>query len=173
MWQEQDFQRLQEYVRGHLNPVVVEIASGVEQILSVVFAINKRLKGKVDLSQALALSDIKTQLDGLVYRGFVTASGWRRLGDILRYLRAVERRLDKLAIDPHRDRAQMLKVEAVQQAWRQWLGKLPPTRRDEDDVVEIRWMIEELRVSFFAQQLGTPAPVSEKRIQQAMDLTQP
>lgn len=173
VWQEQDFQRLQEYVRGHLNPVVVEIASGVEQILSVVFAINKRLKGKVDLSQALALSDIKTQLNGLVYLGFVTASGWRRLGDILRYLRAVERRLDKLAIDPHRDRAQMLKVEAVQQAWRQWLAKLPPARRDEDDVVEIRWMIEELRVSFFAQQLGTPAPVSEKRIQQAMDLIQP
>lgn len=123
----------------------------MEQILSVVFAINKRLKGKVDLSHALALSDIKTQLDGLVYRGFVTASGWRRLGDILRYLRAVERRLDKLAIDPHRDRAQMLKVESVQQAWRQWLAKLPPDRRDEDDVVEIRWMIEELRVSFFAQ----------------------
>ncbi|OZI13844.1 ATP-dependent RNA helicase HrpA [Sodalis-like symbiont of Philaenus spumarius] len=173
VWQEQDFQRLQEYVRGHLNTVVVEIVSEVEQILSVMFAIHKRLKGKGYLSQALALSDIKTQLDGLVYRGFVTASGWRRLGDILRYLRAVERRLDKLAIDPHRDRVQMLKVEALQQAWRQWRAKLTPARRDEDDVAEIRWMIEELRVSFFAQQLGTPAPVSEKRIQQAMDLIQP
>lgn len=173
VWQEQDYLRLQEYVRGHLNPVVVDIASLVEQILSVVFAINKRLKGKVDLSLALALSDIKNQLDSLVYRGFVTASGWRRLADILRYLHAIERRLDKLAINPHRDRAHMLKVEAVQQAWLQWLAKLPPARREEDDVAEIRWMIEELRVSFFAQQLGTPAPVSDKRIQQSMDLIQP
>lgn len=67
----------------------------------------------------------------------------------------------------------MLKVEAVQQAWRQWLTKLPAARREEEAVADIRWMIEELRVSFFAQQLGTPLPVSEKRIQQAMDLIQP
>ncbi|SQC43543.1 ATP-dependent helicase hrpA [Klebsiella pneumoniae] len=65
-----------------------------------------------------------------------------------------------MAIDPHRDRAQMLKVESVQQAWQQWLNKLPPNRREDDDVREIRWMIEELRVSFFAQQLGTPYPIS-------------
>jgi hypothetical protein len=68
-----------------------------------------------------------------------------------------------MAIDPHRDRAQMLKVESVQQAWQQWLNKLPPKRREDDDVQEIRWMIEELRVSFFAQQLGTPYPISDKR----------
>ncbi len=59
------------------------------------------------------------------------------------------------AVDPHRDRAQMLKVESVQQAWQQWINKLPPARREDDDVKEIRWMIEELRVSYFAQQLGT------------------
>ncbi|CAK8738217.1 hypothetical protein SODG_001916 [Sodalis praecaptivus] len=158
VWQEEDYLRLQEHVRGHLNPVVVDIASLVEQILSVVFAINKRLKGKVDLSQALALSDIKSQLDGLVYRGFVTPSGERRLADILRYLRAIERRLDKLAIDPHRDRAQMLKVEAVQQAWRQWLAKLPAARREEEAVADIRWMIEELRVSFLPNSWGRRPP---------------
>ena len=77
--------------------------------------------------------------------------------------------LEKMAVDPHRDRAQMLKVENVQQAWQQWLNKLPPARRDDDDVREIRWMIEELRVSFFAQQLGTPYPISDKRILQAME----
>jgi hypothetical protein len=52
-----------------------------------------------------------------------------------------------MAIDPHRDRAQMLKVESVQQAWQQWLNKLPPQRREDEDVQEIRWMIEELRAS--------------------------
>jgi ATP-dependent helicase HrpA len=63
----------------------------------------------------------------------------------------------------------MLKVESVQQAWQQWLNKLPPKRREDEDVQEIRWMIEELRVSFFAQQLGTPYPISDKRILQAME----
>lgn len=63
----------------------------------------------------------------------------------------------------------MLKVDSVQQARQQWFNKLPPARREDDDVKEIRWMIEELRVSYFAQQLGTPYPISDKRILQAMD----
>lgn len=63
----------------------------------------------------------------------------------------------------------MLKVESIQQTWQQWLNKLPPQRRQDDDVQEIRWMIEELRVSLFAQQLGTPYPISDKRVLQAME----
>ncbi|HHB1427710.1 TPA: ATP-dependent RNA helicase HrpA [Serratia odorifera] len=169
VWQEQDFARLQERIRADLNETVVNVAKQVEQILTMVFNINKRLKGRVDMSLALALSDIKTQLNGLIYRGFVTQNGWKRLPDTLRYLQAIERRLEKLAIDPHRDRAQMLRVEQVQQAWQQWLNKLPPKRRDDDEVREVRWMIEELRVSLFAQQLGTPYPISDKRILQTIE----
>lgn len=169
VWQEENFVRLQELVRGELNETVVGVAKQVEQILTAVFNINKRLKGRVDISLALALSDIKTQLGALVYRGFVTNNGWKRLPDTLRYLQAIERRLEKLAIDPHRDRAQMIRVEQVQQAWQQWLNKLPPKRLQDDEVKEVRWMIEELRVSLFAQQLGTPYPVSDKRILQTIE----
>ncbi|SPZ61398.1 ATP-dependent RNA helicase HrpA [Serratia quinivorans] len=169
VWQEENFARLQELVRGELNETVVGVAKQVEQILTAVFNINKRLKGRVDISLALALSDIKTQLGALVYRGFVTNNGWKRLPDTLRYLQAIERRLEKLAIDPHRDRAQMLRVEQVQQAWQQWLNKLPPKRQQDDEVKEVRWMIEELRVSLFAQQLGTPYPISDKRILQTIE----
>ena len=169
VWQEENFARLQELVRGELNETVVGVAKQVEQILTAVFNINKRLKGRVDISLALALSDIKTQLGALVYRGFVTNNGWKRLPDTLRYLQAIERRLEKLAIDPHRDRAQMLRVEQVQQAWQQWLNKLPPKRLQDDEVKEVRWMIEELRVSLFAQQLGTPYPISDKRILQTIE----
>ncbi|MEE4411248.1 MULTISPECIES: ATP-dependent RNA helicase HrpA [unclassified Serratia (in: enterobacteria)] len=169
VWQEDNFARLQELVRGELNETVVGVAKQVEQILTTVFNINKRLKGRVDMSLALALSDIKNQLGGLIYRGFVTNNGWKRLPDTLRYLQAIERRLEKLAIDPHRDRAQMLRVDQVQQAWQQWLNKLPPKRRQDDEVKEVRWMIEELRVSLFAQQLGTPYPISDKRIMQTIE----
>ncbi|MEI2264409.1 ATP-dependent RNA helicase HrpA [Erwinia sp. CGal63] len=168
-WREEGFQQLHEKVRAELNETVVDIAKKVEQILTAVFNINKRLKGRVDMTMALALSDIKAQMNGLVYRGFVTGNGWKKLGDTLRYLQAIERRLEKLPVDPHSDRARMVKVDKIQQAWQTWFNKLPPVRRDDEDVKEIRWMIEELRVSYFAQQLGTPYPVSEKRIQQAMD----
>ncbi|CAM3950051.1 ATP-dependent RNA helicase HrpA [Serratia silvae] len=169
VWAEENFARLQELVRAELNETVVGVAKQVEQILTAVFNINKRLKGRVDISLALALSDIKAQLNGLVYRGFVTNNGWSRLPDTLRYLQAIERRLEKLAIDPHRDRAQMIRVEQVQQAWQQWLNKLPPKRQQDEEVKAVRWMIEELRVSLFAQQLGTPYPISEKRILQTID----
>ncbi|WP_147198062.1 ATP-dependent RNA helicase HrpA [Pantoea sp. CCBC3-3-1] len=168
-WQEESYNKLHDKVRAELNDTVVEIAKKVEQILTSVFNINKRLKGRVDMTMALALSDIKAQMSGLVYRGFVTQNGWNRLSDTLRYLHAIERRLEKLPVDPHSDRARMLKVEKIQQAWSSWFNKLPAVRKDDEDVKAVRWMIEELRVSYFAQQLGTPYPVSEKRIQQAMD----
>ena len=63
----------------------------------------------------------------------------------------------------------MLRVEQVQQAWQQWLNKLPPKRQQEEEVKAVRWMIEELRVSLFAQQLGTPYPISDKRILQTIE----
>ncbi len=169
IWQEEQYQKLQEYVRAELNDVVVEIAKQVESILTQVFAINKRLKGRVDISVAFALSDIKVQLNQLVFPGFVTSHGWKRLADIPRYLSAIEKRMEKLAIDPNRDRAQMSRVENVILQWQQWLAKLTEKQKQQEEVQNIRWMIEELRVSLFAQQIGTPYPISDKRILQAIE----
>lgn len=169
VWHEQDFAKLQEVVRAELNDTVVEIAGQVEQILRAVFAINKRLKGRVDMTMALGLSDIKAQMGRLIYRGFVTGNGYAHLSDTLRYLQAIEKRLEKMPLDPHRDRAQMLKVEQVYNQWQQWHNKLNDIQRQSADVIAIRWMLEELRVSYFAQQLGTPYPISDKRIVQAME----
>lgn len=169
IWQEEQYQKLQDYVRAELNDVVVEIAKQVESILTQVFAINKRLKGRIDISVAFALSDIKAQLNQLVFPGFVTSHGWKRLADIPRYLSAIEKRMEKLAIDPNRDRAQMSRVENVILQWQQWLAKLSEKQKQQEEVQNIRWMIEELRVSLFAQQIGTPYPISDKRILQAIE----
>ncbi|AKJ42138.1 ATP-dependent RNA helicase HrpA [Pragia fontium] len=169
VWHEEAFNVLKEHIRAELNESVVEVAQQVEQILTTAHNINKRLKGRVDMAQALSLADIKSQVNGLIYRGFVCQSGWKRLPDILRYLQAIERRMDKLPLDPHRDRAQMLKVEQVQNNYKQLLNKLPAHKPVSDEITDIRWMIEELRVSYFAQQLGTPFPISDKRILQAID----
>jgi ATP-dependent helicase HrpA len=104
-----------------------------------------------------------------VYPGFVSATGRRRLPDVLRYLQGIERRLDKLTENPGRDRDSTARVEVVQAAYRELLDSLPPARREAPDVRQIRWMIEELRVSLFAQSLKTAYPVSEQRIYRAMD----
>jgi len=169
VWDEQHFMALREKVKADLNQTVVEIAQQVEQILSTVFAINKRLKGRVDMALALALSDIKAQLSNLVYPGFVTQNGWQKLADTLRYLQGIERRLDKLPVDPHSDRARMLRVQHVEQSLQRYRNKLPKAEQHNDKVMAARWMVEELRISLFAQQLGTPYPVSEKRIIQLLE----
>lgn len=168
VWNEATFNQLLEQVRQEVNPLVLEIAFKTEEILCMAQKISKRLKGRVDISLALGLSDIKRQLAALVYPGFVTGNGYAHLGDTLRYLQAIEKRLEKIAKDPSRDRVYMLKIEQIQRDYQQWLARLDPMTRQQPAVMEIRWMIEELRVSYFAQQLGTSYPVSEKRIQQIM-----
>ncbi|MCS3456143.1 ATP-dependent helicase HrpA [Aeromonas sp. BIGb0405] len=167
-WDEAGFEALKEYVRAELNDAVVEVASQVEAVLTLSFDIKKRLKGKMQLDTAFAMSDIQLQLDKLIHKGFVTETGWQRLPDLLRYLRAIERRMEKLAIDPNRDRAYMLKVQSVENDYKALLAKMPKSQPIPPEVANIRWMIEELRVSFFAQQLGTPYPVSDKRVQSAI-----
>lgn len=164
VWNEADFERLRHFVRENLNDMTVNIAQQVERLLTLTFEINKRLKGKMDFTMAFALSDIKNQLSGLIYPGFVEKNGYRRLPDLYRYLQAIDKRIDKLAQDINRDRAAMLRVEQVTQAYRQLLAKLPKSKPYSEDVLEIRYMIEELRVSLFAQQLGTQYPISDKRI---------
>lgn len=164
VWDEAGFEKLRDFVRENLNEVTVDIAQKVEQILSLNHALNQRLKGKMDFTMAFAFSDIKAQLSGLIYPGFVQKSGYDRLSDLQRYLQAVDKRIDKLAQEVNRDRAAMLRVEQVQQAYQQLLAKLPKSKPISDEVAEIRYMIEELRVSLFAQQLGTKYQVSDKRI---------
>lgn len=164
VWDEAGFEKLRDFVRENLNEVTVDIAQKVEQILTLTYQLNQRLKGKMDFTMAFALSDIKSQLASLVYQGFVQKSGYDRLPDLQRYLQAIDKRIDKLAQDVNRDRAAMLRVEQVQQAYQQLLAKLPKSKPISDEVAEIRYMIEELRVSLFAQQLGTKYQISDKRI---------
>jgi ATP-dependent helicase HrpA len=111
---------------------------------------------------------MREQFAGLIYRGFISATGASRLPDLIRYLRAMVRRLDKLAGEQVRDAERMTVVRRLAGEYRQAVAGLPAQRRADADVVAIRWMLEELRVNLFAQVLGTPAPVSEKRILTAL-----
>ena len=166
---QEQYQQLLDYTKAHINETVVDIAKQVESILTLHFNINKKLKGRVDLSLAFALSDIKQQINNLIYKGFVAKSGYHRLNDIHRYLLAIEKRIEKLMQNASKDRQAMNTVEEVKNLYENWLNSLTENQRLQQQVINIRWMIEELRVNLFAQQLGTPYPISAKRIKQQID----
>jgi ATP-dependent helicase HrpA len=173
VWNADDFTRLYDRVRADLYDVTLDVVTRAEHILTSWHAAVTRLESMTATSPAPvlapALDDVKEQLAGLVYPGFITATGQARLADLLRYVRAVDRRLEKLPDDPYRDRERMDVIHAIEDDYHDLLDRLPPARRGEEAAARIRWMIEELRVSFFAQTLGTPYPISEKRIRKAMD----
>jgi ATP-dependent helicase HrpA len=130
--------------------------------------VERRLGSATSLAVLPALTDMQTQLQQLVYPGFVTETGAARLDDVDRYVRGIGRRLDKLPDDPGRDRELMAGVSHVQQEYDDLVASLPLARRTDETVLQIRWMIEELRISYFAQLLRTAYPVSEQRVLRAV-----
>ena len=169
VWDEAGFTALRDSVRADLVDVTLEVVGQVERILTLSRTVAQRLSGADSLTLLPALTDLKAQLDGLVYAGFVTDAGLARLPDLVRYLRAMERRLDKLPTGHRRDAELMTHVQWVRGEYEAAVARLPPSRRDDDDVVHIRWMLEELRVSYFAQSLKAAYPVSDRRILRAID----
>lgn len=165
----EDFFIAKEKVRAELADTTLAIAAEVEKVLSAHYIITKKMKGKVALDQVMAYNDIKTQLESLVYRGFVCQSGEKKLPDLQRYLKAVERRLEKLPIDPNKDRLAMIQLKPAIDAYQGLASKLAHHPEKEQMLSEIHWMIEELRVSLFAQQLGTAIPISAKRVSQRVE----
>jgi ATP-dependent helicase HrpA len=168
-WDDAAFARLRDHVRGTLFDTAMETISRIRTILGSWHKVTLQTGSVGNLAVAASIADIKAQLSGLIYPGFVTATGADRLLDLARYLRAIERRLEKLPQDPVRDRAQAERIAEVEQEYAVWLTELPRGAADWDEVRDVRWMIEELRVNYFAQALGTPYPISEKRIYKAMD----
>lgn len=164
---EASFKTLREQIRAELGEQVRQIALKVEQILTLYHDIQKRLKGKVDLAHYQAQADVKAQLEQLIFKGFVSKHGAQKLDDLQRYLTAMLKRLEKLPVDPNRDRLLMHEYQKAEHAYTQLLGKYAGQVLPEP-VQAISWMLQELKVSQHAQQLGTPYPVSVKRILNAV-----
>ncbi|MQA97200.1 MAG: ATP-dependent RNA helicase HrpA [Streptosporangiales bacterium] len=166
-WDEAGFDRLRDAVRADLYDTLADVVAKVEPVLGEAREVDKRVKGSVSPVLLPALTDVKEQMSRLIYPGFVTVTGAARLPDLRRYLRAVVQRLDKLPGNPARDRELLQRVQYVEREYVALLKRLPRGRATE--ARRIRWMIEELRVSLFAQTLGTAGTVSEKRILKAID----
>jgi ATP-dependent helicase HrpA len=162
------FARIVEHVRPRLHAATHEVVTWAEEILRGAHETRLRLDGLRGQALEPAVADIREQLDGLITPGFLTAAGAARLPALARYVKAAGRRLDKLTDNAGRDAQQMSVVHRVLDAYAAALAALPPEAGQSDAAADIRWQIEELRVSLFAQTIGTPQPVSERRIMTAI-----
>ncbi|MGI5356094.1 ATP-dependent RNA helicase HrpA [Streptomyces sp. CA-252508] len=172
-WDEESFRKLYDKVRADLVELTIRTVDQVQQILAAWQACERRLKATNSLVLVNNVQDVREQLAALVPPGFVTATGLRRLPDLMRYLVAVDRRLQQMPTSVQRDTTRMEKVHEMQDEYAWLLEQLPKGRPVPQEVLDIRWMIEELRVSYFAHALGTAYPVSDKRIVKAIDAAAP
>ncbi|WP_327116417.1 ATP-dependent RNA helicase HrpA [Streptomyces sp. NBC_01341] len=172
-WDEASFRKLYDKVRADIVDLTVRTVGQVQQILAAWQACERRLKATNSLVLINNVTDVRDHLARLVPAGFVTATGLRRLPDLMRYLVAEDRRLQQMPSNAQRDTTRMEKVHEMQDEYAWLLEQLPQGRPVPQEVLDIRWMIEELRVSYFAHALGTAQPVSDKRIVKAIDAAAP
>lgn len=157
---EVEFRVLRANVEAGLVSQASAAARCAGQILDRNDRIEDRLASLTSSTLDPAVVDISSQLRRIVPDGFISTIGVVRLPDVIRYLDAIERRLDKLTTDPQKDAEKMRRI--------QQLERLCDATPDLSVVVRVRWMIEELRVSVFAQSLGTNGPISEERIRKEL-----
>lgn len=162
-----EYSELYEHVRAELIETVFDVTKLVAEILSEATALKKAIKKATSLTTMHAVSDVKGQMENLVYPGFVAQTGYDQLVHIPRYLKAAQVRLTKLGPNLHRDNQLMLTVQDFEDSYDNAVKSLPAGTIVPDALRRVNWMIEELRVSFFAQELGTAYTVSEKRIAKA------
>ncbi|MGW7238645.1 ATP-dependent RNA helicase HrpA [Streptomyces sp. NPDC054804] len=173
VWDEESYRKLYDKVRAEIVDTTVRTVGQVQQVLAAWQACERRLKAVASPALLANLTDVRKQLDALVKPGFVTWAGIRRLPDLMRYLVAADRRLQQMPTNVQRDTTRMEKVHEMQDEYAWLLEQLPQGRPVPQQVLDIRWMLEELRVSYFAHALGTAYPISDKRIVKAIDSAAP
>ncbi|MEX0658977.1 MAG: ATP-dependent RNA helicase HrpA [Egibacteraceae bacterium] len=165
-WDDEAYAKLRAAVAGALDGDVLEVVCAVQGILVAAGDAERALAAVSSAALAPAAADARAQLGAMIYPGFVTATGRRRLPDVERYVRAIAWRVGRLGRNVDQDADRMARVAEVAQAYAALRAR---AEADPDAAAEIRWMIEELRVSLFAQPLGTRHRVSEQRILRAID----
>ena len=120
------------------------------------------------MSLVASLADAREQLAGLVFAGFVSSTGATQLRHVPRYLKGITSRIEKLPTELARDRTWQLQVQDATSRYLAACGRIPLAPYTSEKLVRVRWMLEELRVSLFAQQLGTAETISPQRIAKAL-----
>ncbi|MFJ2370594.1 ATP-dependent RNA helicase HrpA [Microbacterium sp. NPDC087665] len=165
---EAEFARVRDAVSATLVDDLFACVSLVARILTQSREVERGIKSQNSLALLGPLNDIRTQLSGLLHPGFVSAAGIDRLAHFPRYLTAMLDRLKTLTTEPGKDRARMTEYERMAKAFEDAGGTIPLPRDAAPTLVETRWLLEEYRVSVFAQRLGTAQAVSPQRIMKAL-----
>ncbi len=155
------FQQLIDSNRNALRPNAEILDQQLGKTLPLFHELHKQIRGNLPLNRIEAVADIKTQLDHLVFPGFLLATPRDQLKEFPRYLKAIQLRLDKLDQSPDKDRMRRVQIEPLTQ---HMLDLDPQTITSSKELQTYRWLLEELRVSIFAQTLGTREKVSIKRL---------
>ncbi|PPF77838.1 ATP-dependent RNA helicase HrpA [Rathayibacter rathayi] len=161
-----EFDAVRDRVSASVMDAMFETVKTVTTILTTARGVEKALKASTSMALLPALTDAREQLSGLVYPGFVSATGVERLRHLPRYLAAITERFGKIAENVGRDRVWLNEVRAAQELYRSAGGVLPLPAHDR--LARARWLLEELRVSLFAQSLGTAESASLQRIRKVL-----
>ena len=162
------FERLRDAFSAAVTDDLFAATSLVARILGGVREVERAIKQQNSLTLLGALGDVRTQLGGLIFPGFVSRTGLARLAHLPRYLQGAKERVDALADQPGRDRARMTEYERAAAGYFEAGGTIPSAPDAAPTLVRTRWLLEELRVSLFAQRLGTAEPVSAQRIAKSL-----
>ncbi|MER7445778.1 ATP-dependent RNA helicase HrpA [Microbacterium sp. NPDC097977] len=165
---EAEFVRVREAVSAALVDALFGCVSLVARILTKTRDVERGIRSQNSLALLGPLNDIRTQLSGLLHPGFVSAAGVDRLAHFPRYLDGMLDRLKTLSSEPGKDRTRMSEYERMAGAFEDAGGAIPLPADAPPSLVETRWLLEEYRVSVFAQRLGTAQPVSPQRIMKAL-----
>jgi ATP-dependent helicase HrpA len=161
-----EFQSLLARVRQELGPEVQRLAERVDLILTAVKGLRNALAPPLMGYATANLADAREHLNSLVHPGFLREVGFERLAHYPRYLEGLRLRIERLKRDPAKDQVKLLEVLPFWRAWQ----RLSVARPEDREVDSLRWLIEELRVSLFAQELKTAEPVSAKRLAKLIEL---
>lgn len=161
------FEELVTRGRAELSDRSAAVLQQVLRILAEWRPVDKALRGRVEMAMLPAMNDLRSQLARLVHHGFIGEAGTSALREYPRYLRAMTARIARLG-DLTRDRELMDRVDELQRTWQHRVDALPEGRPMGADLRRVRWMLEDYRVSLWAQQLGTAQPVSDTRIRKAL-----
>jgi ATP-dependent helicase HrpA len=163
VWTEGGFRRIRQEVRAGFPDALYEVASTSLAILDLHRDVAVGLDALPDAFEDAAL-DMAGQVNRLVYPGFVSGVG-SHLDDVHRYLEGVVHRMQRVREDPVRDRDRMTRVRRLEDRYDHLVDVLPFT----DELIELGWRLQELRMALFAQSLGVAGTVSEKRLAAALD----
>jgi ATP-dependent helicase HrpA len=168
LWSRAEFEQVRADVSAHVVDDLFGAVALTARVLTAARGADAAIRGASSMALLSPLTDARTQLDALVHPGFVATAGLDRLRRVPVYLEGITHRVRKLPENPGRDRVWLNEVQAATERYLKAGGTLPLAPDADPKLTEVRWMLEELRLSLFAQQLGASGPVSLQRIVRAL-----